>query len=244
MNEKILPADSLWQAGSKIVSSIPPLEESSSGTIPNVLLSLIILIFFIGIIVFSREILSVIPSILKSTFNLKNHYKIEEKLSLSNMRNMVFVISLVYFPVIVTIMAGSFLESKFGIYPPLFLVLFLGFLIVVGVVKKLIILLLSWLNKDKGTFSYIEKVGFNHIIIASIVTFPSLLFKLIVDDGTGELLVYTMIASIIPVIILYFIRTYQIIIGQHYSHFFYILYLCGAEILPIVLIVHFILSLR
>ena len=220
MNEKILPADSLWQAGSKIVSSIPPLEESSSGTIPNVLLSLIILIFFVGIIVFSREILSVIPSILKSTFNLKNHYKIEEKLSLSNMRNMVFAISLVYFPVIVTIMAGSFLESKFGI------------------------LLLSWLNKDKGTFSYIEKVGFNHIIIASIVTFPSLLFKLIVDDGTGELLVYTMIASIIPVIILYFIRTYQIIIGQHYSHFFYILYLCGAEILPIVLIVHFILSLR
>lgn len=46
------------------------------------------------------------------------------------------------------------------------------------------------------------------------------MFKLIVDDGTGELLVYTMIASIIPVIILYFIRTYQIIIGQHYSHFF------------------------
>ncbi len=243
MGEKILPADSLWGSGSKIVSSIPPIEDGGSGAIPDVVLSLIILIFFIGIIVFSREILSVVPSVLKSAFNLKNHYKIEEKLSLSNMRNMVFFISLVYFPVIITIMAGSYIESEFGIYPPLFLLLFLGFLLVVGIVKKLIILLLSWLNADKNTFSYIEKVGFNHVIIASIVTFPSLLLKLIVNDSTGELLVYAMIISVIPICILYIVRSYQIIIGQHYSHFFYILYLCGAEILPIILIVHFILSL-
>ncbi|MDD3273013.1 MAG: DUF4271 domain-containing protein [Bacteroidales bacterium] len=243
MNEKVLPVDSLWEAGTKIVSSIAPIEEVRGGVIPDIILSLIILIFFVGLIVFSREILSVIPSLLKSTLNLKEHFKLEEKLSLSNMRNVVFVVSLVYFPVIVTIMAGRFIESQFGTYPPLFLIICFGIIIILGVVKKLIILLLSWLNKDSNTFSFLEKVGFNHIIIAAIVTFPSLLLKLFIEDGTGEIVVYTMIISIIPIFILYLIRSYQIIIGQQYSHFFYILYLCGAEILPIVLIVHFILSL-
>ena len=241
--EKVFPADSLWEAGSKIVSSIPPAEEFGNTAITDVLLSFIILAFFVILIFFSREILTVIPSVFRSTFNLKNHYKIEEKLSLSNMRNVVFLVSLIYFPVIVTIMAGSYIQLRFGIYPPLFLILFFGILILLGIVKKLIFKLLSWLNRDKNTFTLLEKVGYNHIILATIVTFPSLLAQVVTNEYSGEIQIYAMIICVLPVYILYLIRSSQIIIGQRYSHFFYILYLCGAEFLPIVLIVHFILSL-
>lgn len=243
MGENVSPADSLWDSGTKMVTSISATEFGGSGDSPDILLSFIILVFFVGLVVFSRELLTVIPNVIKSTFNFKNHYKIEEKLSLSNMRNVVFVISLIYFPMIVTIMARGFIEEQLSLYLPLFLLFSFIALVSVGLAKKLILLLLAWLNKDKLTFSFIEKVGFNHVIIASIITFPALLMKLLSDDISGELLVYTMAFSILPIYILYLVRGYQIIIGQHYSHFFYILYLCGAEILPIVLIVHFILSL-
>ena len=241
--EKVLPADSLWEAGSKIISSNPPFEEFGNTAINDVLLSLIILAFFVILILFSREILTVIPSVLKSTFNLKNHYKIEEKLSLSNMRNVVFLVSLIYFPVIVTIMAGSYIQTRFSIYKPLFLIVFLAILVSLGIVKKLIFKLLSWLNRDKNTFVFLEKVGYNHIILATIVTFPSLLAQVVTNDYSGEIQIYAMIICVLPVYILYLFRSGQIITGQRYSHFFYILYLCGAEFLPIVLLVHFILSL-
>ncbi|GAB1373878.1 MAG: DUF4271 domain-containing protein [Bacteroidales bacterium] len=241
--EKVLPADSLWEAGSKIISSKPPFEEFGNTAINDVLLSLIILAFFVILILFSREILTVIPSVLKSTFNLKNHYKIEEKLSLSNMRNVVFLVSLIYFPVIVTIMAGSYIQTRFSIYTPLFLIVFLAILVSLGIVKKLIFKLLSWLNRDKNTFVFLEKVGYNHIILATIVTFPSLLAQVVTNDYSGEIQIYAMIICVLPVYILYLFRSGQIITGQRYSHFFYILYLCGAEFLPIVLLVHFILSL-
>lgn len=243
MVDNVNPVDTLWETGTKIISSIPPVNDTGSYAISDTPLSIIILAFFVILVFFSREIITVIPSALKSAFNLKNHYKSEEKLSLSSMRNLVFIISLIYFPVIITIMAGSYIELRFGIYPPLFLIIFFGVLIVLGVVKKLIFKLLSWLNRDKHTFTFIEKVGFNHIILATIVTFPALLTQLVTDDYSGETQIYAMIICTLPVYILYLVRTFQIIIGQHYSLFFYILYLCGAEFLPIVLLVHFILSL-
>ena len=238
-----ISADSLWSSTTRTIAPFPMRSKSSGYETPTLLLSGIILSFFILLIIFSRELVSSLPAVFKSLFSLKNHYKLEEKLSLSNMRNIVFVISLIYFPVIITIMADDYISSEFGIYPPLFLILFFLSLIALGIAKKLIFKLLSWLNRDKYTFAVLEKIGFNHIIVAAIVTFPSLLAKLFNPEITEETLIYAMAFSVLPVYIIYIFRSYQIIIGHRFSHFFYILYLCGAEILPIVLLAHFILSL-
>lgn len=238
-----ISADSLWSSTTKSLAPYPMGSSSKVQNSPNLLLSGIILTFLIILIIFSRELISALPAVFKSIFSLKNHYKLEERLSLSNMRNIVFVISLIYFPVIITIMADNFISSEFGIYPPFFLILFFLSLIAIGVAKKLIFKLLSWLNRDKYTFASLEKTGFNHVIVAAIVTFPSLMAKLFNPELTEETLIYAMAFSILPIYILYIFRSYQIIIGNRFSPFFYILYLCGAEILPIVLLAHFILSL-
>ena len=71
MGEKVLPADSLWDSGSKMVTSISAAEFGGSGDSPDILLSFIILAFFVGLVVFSRELITVIPNVIKAHSILK-----------------------------------------------------------------------------------------------------------------------------------------------------------------------------
>lgn len=241
--ENVLPADSLWSSSTKSMTMVPFHPESKETEKPDVFLSAIIISFFIILIVFSREIISTVPAVFKSLSNLRDHYKIEDKLVLTQQRNVVFVISLLYFPVITTLIANDYITSEFNIYPPLFLIGFFIFLLLYGLAKKLIFKLLSWINRDKVTFNLLEKVGYNHVIIAAIFTFPSVLIKSFTPSITEERAVIILALSAIPILFVYLYRSYQIIIGHQFSPFFYILYLCGAEILPLVLIANFTLSL-
>jgi hypothetical protein len=241
--ENVLPIDSLWRSSTKNLTIVPAPAGNVTSEKPDVFLSGIIISFFILLVVFSREIISTLPAVLKALTCLRDHCKLEEKLALTQQRNVVFVISLIYFPVIITLLADNYVSQEFNIYPPFFLIGFFVFLLLFGLAKKLIFKLLSWINRDKVTFNLLEKVGYNHVIIAAIFTFPSVLIKTFSSLITEEEVVFIMAISVLPILFIYLFRSYQIIIGHRFSHFFYILYLCGAEILPLVLIANFILSL-
>ena len=241
--ENILPIDSLWISSTKSLTIVPAPAGNIPSEKPDIFLSGIIISFFIILVVFSREIISTIPAVFKAFTNLRDHLKLEEKLALTQQRNVVFIISLLYFPMIVTLLVDNYVSNEFNIYPPYFLIGFFIFLLLFGLVKKLIYKLLSWINRDKGTFNLLEKVGYNHVIIAAIFTFPAVLIKTFSYAITEKEVVLIMTVSVLPVMLMYLFRSYQIIIGHRFSVFFYILYLCGVEILPLVLIANFILSL-
>ncbi|OFY39403.1 MAG: hypothetical protein A2X18_04715 [Bacteroidetes bacterium GWF2_40_14] len=238
-----LPVDNLFghQTLTKVTAS--PASHVSAGYKQNdEILSTLVLAFFIIMVIFSREIINVLPAALNSLFSLKNHYKLEEKLALSGQRNVVTAISALYFPVLLTLMNSNYLFDSFELLPQYFLLLCILSLFALWLVRKGIYDLLSWLTKDKNTFKLIERIGYNHMIISVIFSLPAILLRFFWPETDASSILIVLLISILFVFLIYLVRGYQIIISHRYSHFFYILYLCCIELLPIALISNFILS--
>lgn len=89
------------------------------------------------------------------------------------------------------------------------------------------------INKADDTMDVIGKLGFAAFIIIGVFLFAILLakrlFPVISDDvcGTATLVVTVTVMSI------YLLRERKIFLGSRFSHFFWFLYLCAFEILPI-----------
>ena len=134
--ENILSIDSLWRSSTKSLTIVPTPAVNITPEKPDLFLSGIIISFFILLVVFSRELISTIPALLKAFTNLRDHFKIEEKLALTQQRNIVFIISLLYFPVIITLLADNYVSQEFNIYPPYFLIGFFVFLLLFGLTRE------------------------------------------------------------------------------------------------------------
>ncbi|MFA6335297.1 MAG: DUF4271 domain-containing protein [Bacteroidales bacterium] len=240
--DTILPIDSLWST--KTLTHTVSLQPGQPGTLKNSddILSALILAFFVLLVFFSREVINVLPAVLKSLFKLKNHFKLEDKLALSNQRDVVTIIAALYFPVLITLMSGDYLIGKYQILPLSYLLISLGFIFAYWLLRKTLYNILSWVTKDKITFKLVEKIGYNHLIISVIFSFPSILINFIWPGISDYIIINILVISLLFVYVFYIIRGYQIIIAHRYSHFFYILYLCAVELLPVALIVNFILS--
>ncbi|MFA5848536.1 MAG: DUF4271 domain-containing protein [Bacteroidales bacterium] len=241
-----LPVDNLFGHQTlTLVNSSPPhsSDHLSAGYKQNdEILSLLVLAFFIIMVIFSREIINVFPATLSSLFKLKNHFKLEDKLAQSGQRSVVAVISALYFPVLITLLNNNYILDTFQLLPQYFLLLSILCLITLWLVRKGIYDLLSWLTKDKNTFKLIERIGYNHVIISVIFSLPAILLKFFWPEIDASTILIVLIFSVLFVFLIYLVRGYQIIISHRYSHFFYILYLCSIELLPIALISNFILS--
>ncbi|MEN6618454.1 MAG: DUF4271 domain-containing protein [Rikenellaceae bacterium] len=241
--DTILSIDSLWDHHTLTRTASPSSFHQPNGfKNGNDILSSLILAFFILLVLFSREIINVFPAVMNSLLKLKNHFKLEDKLALSAQRNVVTVIAALYFPVLVTLMNRGYIIAKYQLLPNYFLLISLAVIFGFWLLRKGLYGILSWLTKDNITFKLIEKIGYNHLIISVIFSFPAILLRFIWPEISDTIILNVLIFSLLLVFIFYIIRGYQIIISHHYSHFFYILYLCGVELLPVALLSNFILS--
>jgi hypothetical protein len=244
--QEFLPVDNLF--GHHTLTKVPEILPAASDNFSagnkqhDEVLSTLVLAFFIIMVIFSREIINVIPAVLSSLFKLKNHFKLEDKLALSGQRTVVTIISALYFPVLLTLMNSDYILDSFQLLPQYFLLLCILTLFTLWLVRKGIYDLLSWLTKDKNTFRLIERIGYNHMIISVIFSLPAIFLSFFWPEIDPSTVLIVLISSVLFVFLIYLIRGYQIIISHHYSHFFYILYLCSIELLPIALISNFILS--
>jgi hypothetical protein len=240
--ETPLPADSLW--GKSTLSITTP----AKGSVPaareggDYFISGLILGFFILLVIFSRELLNTVPTIVKTILSHKNHIRAENILSFSSQRNTSAILSALFFPIFITISLGDYLGMIAGI-PSYFVVLGItAFMVGYWVFKTIVLRFLGWLTKIKQPFNYIGKIGYNHLIISLISSIPAVIFHIFWPDIEEIYLIKLLIYSIISIYLLYQIRIYQTIISYRFSHFFYILYLCGVEILPLALLTNFLLS--
>jgi len=241
--DTILSIDSLWNPKTLTHStSQHPFKQQGNLNGGNDILSSLILAFFVLFVFFSREVINVFPAVLKSLFSLKNHSKLENKLALSNQRDMVTIIAALYFPVLITLMNSDYIVDKYHLLPINYLLISLGCVFLFWLLRKILYSILSWVTKDKTTFKLIENIGYNHLIISVIFSLPSILIRFIWPQTSDIIIINILVFSCLFVYLFYIVRGYQIIISHRYSHFFYILYLCSVELLPVVLLANFILS--
>ena len=176
-------------------------------------------------------------SLFKAIFRFGTHIKIEDKLSLANQRNILVVVTAICFPMSITLFCGELLAERFDIPKYLLLIYLYIVLISYWIFKTSILRLCSWITGEKRGFLMIGKIGYSHFIVLFFASIPLFLLSAIpyfppLLQPINLLIILTLIIYII-----YVVRGFQIIISSQFSHFFYILYLCAAELLPLLFIV-------
>jgi len=241
--DTILPIESLWsQRNLTLSASKPSFNQPDNNNSGDNILSSVTLAFFILLVLFSKEVINIFPIIFKSLFKLKNHYKLEDKLALSRQRDLVSIVAAFYFPVLITIINSQYIVDKYDLLPIKYFLFFLLFIFAFWFIRKTLYNILSWVTKDKVTFKLIEKIGYNHLIISVFFSLPPILIRFIWPQISDITTINILLFSCLFVYCFYIFRGYQIIMSHRYSHFFYILYLCGIELLPLSIIANLILS--
>ncbi len=109
------------------------------------------------------------------------------------------------------------------------------------VVKHILYMITGWMSNQKETFLILEKTGFCAFIVIttlSMVTLPVSYFFSGIHHNFDNIFVAGVSAIII---LMYFVKGYKIFISSIFSHFFWFLYLCTLELLPLCLLIDLIL---
>ncbi|MBR0224341.1 MAG: DUF4271 domain-containing protein [Bacteroidales bacterium] len=104
--------------------------------------------------------------------------------------------------------------------------------------RKLACLLAGWLGGRQAAFHAVERTGSTIGVLVMLASVPALLLGWLVPE-TPLWLLWTLIA--LPAaagIVLYFRRGLSLLLQTEFSPFFWVLYLCVLEILPICVVVN------
>ncbi len=96
---------------------------------------------------------------------------------------------------------------------------------------------LAWLNRD-SVFKLIHKISHTYACIWYIVILCCFFVIKSIPSAPMGTMRYCFIYSLLVVLAHYFFQLYIIFIQKGFSHFFYILYLCTLEILPVIVLLH------
>lgn len=179
--------------------------------------------------------------VMVSLFNYKEMMKIEGQTNLFMSRNILLMFSLL---VLAFMFANSGLlyymnGHKFPVGVTFLLTL--AIFIIYFVARQIALSILNWVNRRKF-FKYISRIFYTHLTAAAVFSIIGLVFYMIFPHMGRPLLIYYMYPLLSLIAVLYFIRCNKIIISNGFSNFFWILYLCTLEILPLVVLGHVILS--
>ena len=113
----------------------------------------------------------------------------------------------------------------------------LGFITLFFIARKLILQFLAWVNSNYS-IKLIHKISCTYATLwYFVILFCFFTIKSIPSVPMGSMR-YCIIFSRFPVMALYFFSIFRIFISKGFSPFFYILYLCTLEILPIVMLLY------
>jgi hypothetical protein len=234
---KEFPIDSLWGKETLVVPQAGYAYAGADTTGSNYLSSSIILIITILITLSFQNIVKILPLIIKAVFRYGYHIKIEDKLTLIRQRNILVLVSAICLCLLTILFAGDYISEQSGFSIFIVTVCMLFALLVYWMFKTAILRLFSWAAKEKKGFLMVGKIGYNYFILLFFLTIPLFLLSIIPHFISLETLINSLLILSLFVYVVYLVRTFQTINLARFSHFFYILYLCAAELLPLLLII-------
>ena len=103
--------------------------------------------------------------------------------------------------------------------------------------RKMALEFLCWVNIT-SVFKLVHKISLTYACIWYIIVLFCFFTIKYTNFAPMEHMRYCIIFSLLPVMALYFFSIFRIFISKGFSPFFYILYLCTLEILPIVMLLY------
>ena len=207
-------------------------------SIANMGIVILIIAFFLS--AFAR-IAGGLQIVSLSIFNYKNLLKIEGQTNLYTNRNAVLIFLLVVL---------SFMLANYNFYNPFietgypiginFLIILIFFAIYF-IFRYAMFAMLDWVNKRRF-FKYIARVYYTYATMSAVLLIVGFAIDMLCEGVTESFLETYLICALSLPTVIYFVRGNQIIISNGFSHFFWILYLCSLEILPLAVLGHVIVS--
>lgn len=103
--------------------------------------------------------------------------------------------------------------------------------------RRICLRFLSWLNGNP-VFKLTDKTAYTYCCLWHIIVLCCFFVIKSIPSAPMGTMRYCIIFSTLAVFVPYFFALYQIFLARGVSHFFYILYLCTLEILPIAVLLH------
>ena len=113
----------------------------------------------------------------------------------------------------------------------------LGFIVLFFLFRRMALQFLCWVNVT-SVFKLVRKISLTYACAWYIIVLFCFFAIKSIPSAPMEHMRYCIIFSLLPVMTLYFFSIFRIFISKGFSPFFYILYLCTLEILPIVMLLY------
>lgn len=108
--------------------------------------------------------------------------------------------------------------------------------------REAVLALVGWLSGSPATIRAIAKVGYGVFILVALASFlPAPVILLFPPQVLSFYRIYLAIIALIGYI-MYVIRSFSLISSTGFSRFYWVLYLCTLEILPVSVVVNYLLN--
>ena len=104
--------------------------------------------------------------------------------------------------------------------------------------RKLACLLMGWLGSRPGAFRAVERTGYALGVLVILFSVPALLVGWLAPESPRWLLWGLVLLPFAAGLYYYFRRGLSLLLQTEFSPFFWVLYLCALEILPICVVVN------
>ncbi len=114
----------------------------------------------------------------------------------------------------------------------------LAALVALWLFRKLVYGLMGWLGGRMSAFRSIERMGYAVGVLVMLASVPAILLGWLVPGTPRWLLLLLLVLPVAAGAFLYVRRGFSIIFSTEFSVFFWVLYLCALEFLPICVVVN------
>ncbi len=197
-----------------------------------IIISLVIFLIFAH-----RRILIGITDVLASVASTKRLVAIEKQSNLVVCRNTLFMFLTVCSSFVFANIAYATKIIGHTYTVPVKFVGILGCILIYFLIRRIVLRFLAWLNRNP-ILNLADKLAHTYCCLWYMAVLCSFIVIKSIPSAPMGTMRYCMIFSLLAVFIPYFFALYKIFIPKGISHFFYILYLCTLEILPIAVLLH------
>ncbi len=195
----------------------------------------------IGLVIFlifaHRRIIIGISSVLAALTSSKRLVAIEKQSNLLVCRNTLFMFLTVCSSFVFANIAYATKIVGYTYSVPVKFAGILAAILLYFLFRRIALRFLAWLNRNP-VLNLTDKLAHTYSCLWYMAVLCSFIVIKSIPSAPMGYMRYCMIFSTLLVFIPYFLALYKIFLQKGISHFFYILYLCTLEILPIALLLH------
>ena len=232
------PIQELWRESYLALDEIGVAAAVSSDDPMRDITNSIIITGLVLMLIFAhRRILSGFLNIFKALTSTKKLLGIENQSNLQVCRNTLFQ----FLSLCISFMFANIgYATKFIGYNnplPLKFAGILGFIILYFFTRRIIFNFLAWVN-NKSAIKLVHKISYTYACLWFICILCCFIVIKSIPYAPMAYMRYCVIFSLLIITPLYFSSIFKIFISKGFSLFFYILYLCTLEILPIAMLLY------